>query len=186
MRFPHPVVICDIGGTNVRVAIAHKEGDPPDLLAHLKTADFPDLAGAVEAAMTRGPARARALVACGAGPIGGRALHLTNANWLIDGPVLAERLNLAQGLLLNDFEAQAIQVGERAFGLQFHPDVTYAMICKWTVVAHERMNQPGAQKRERHIDGWFQYDGAVARWTSAFLRRWLGPAENEGEFVPAE
>ncbi|MCI4677539.1 glutamine amidotransferase [Rhodoblastus acidophilus] len=91
---------------------------------------------------------------------------------------------LAEG---EDFEAQAIQVGDKAFGFQFHPDVTYAMICKWTVTALERMEQPGAQKRERHIDGWFQYDGAVARWTSAFLSRWLGPADCAGRaFAAAE
>ena len=37
---------------------------------------------------------------------------------------------LAEG---EDFEAQAIKVGDKAFGLQFHPDVTYDMICRWTV-----------------------------------------------------
>lgn len=84
---------------------------------------------------------------------------------------------LAQG---EDFEAQAIRVGDHAYGLQFHPDVTYAMMCKWTVEAYERMNMPGAQKRHKHLEGWFQHDAAVARWTSAFLRRWLGPTDYDG------
>lgn len=88
---------------------------------------------------------------------------------------------LAEG---EDFEGQAIRVGPNAFGLQFHPDVTYAMICKWTVQAHERMNLPGAQKRQRHIDGWYQYDAPIARWTSAFVRHWLGAAPNG--LAPAE
>jgi glucokinase len=35
---------------------------------------------------------------------------LTNAPWVIDGPSIAERLGLAQGLLLNDFEAQALSL----------------------------------------------------------------------------
>ena len=91
---------------------------------------------------------------------------------------------LAQG---EDFEAQAIRVGARAYGLQFHPDVTYAMMCKWTVKSLERMNQPGAQARQRHLEGWFQHDAAVARWTAAFLRRWLGPDDVEGPgLAPAE
>jgi GMP synthase (glutamine-hydrolysing) len=90
---------------------------------------------------------------------------------------------LAQG---DDFEAQAIRVGERAYGLQFHPEVTYAMICKWTVTAHDRMSQPGAQERHRHIDGWFQHDGAVARWTKSFLHRWLGPDDFDKLLAPAE
>jgi GMP synthase (glutamine-hydrolysing) len=91
---------------------------------------------------------------------------------------------LAQGEV---FEAQAIRVGENAYGLQFHPDVTYAMMCKWTVTAQERMNQPGAQIRQRHLEGWFLHDGAVARWTSAFLRRWLGRGDFDGQdLAPAE
>ncbi len=72
-----------------------------------------------------------------------------------------------------DFEAQAIAVGKAAFGLQFHPDVTYQMMCRWTVVAHDRLNLPGAQTRQNQIDGWFVHDRPLARWTSAFLRKWL-------------
>jgi GMP synthase (glutamine-hydrolysing) len=91
---------------------------------------------------------------------------------------------LAEG---EDFEAQAIKVGDKAYGLQFHPDVTYAMMCKWTVTSLERMNDPGAQARQRHLEGWFQHDGAVARWTSAFLRHWLGSDDAEGSgLAPAE
>ena len=76
---------------------------------------------------------------------------------------------LATGL---DFECQAFHLG-RAFGLQFHPEVTYAMMCKWTVMAAQRMALPGATPRRGHLDGWFEHDGAVARWTEAFLRFWL-------------
>jgi GMP synthase (glutamine-hydrolysing) len=35
------------------------------------------------------------------------------------------------------------------------------------------MGEPGARPRHRHIEGWFRHDGAVARWSGAFLRRWL-------------
>jgi GMP synthase (glutamine-hydrolysing) len=54
------------------------------------------------------------------------------------------------------------------------------------VTALERMNHPSAQERQRHLEGWFQHDRAVARWTSAFLRRWLGPSDFDGELAPAE
>ena len=76
---------------------------------------------------------------------------------------------LATGL---DFECQAFFTG-RAFGVQFHPDVTYAMMCKWTVLSASKMTAPGATPARGHLDGWFQHDGAVARWTEAFLRFWL-------------
>ncbi|HVB89517.1 MAG TPA: glucokinase [Beijerinckiaceae bacterium] len=110
MRFPHPALVCDIGGTNTRVAILLQPGESIDLLAHLKTADFPDLGAAIEAALKSSPAPAKTMIACGAGPITGRSLHLTNAAWTIDGPALADRLGLTQGLLLNDFEAQALSL----------------------------------------------------------------------------
>ncbi len=72
-----------------------------------------------------------------------------------------------------DFPVQACQVGESAFGLQFHPEVTYAMMCRWTVKAVALMGSPGAKPAPEHRDGWFQHDPAIARWTPAFLRRWL-------------
>ncbi|HUZ67399.1 MAG TPA: glucokinase, partial [Beijerinckiaceae bacterium] len=108
MRFAHPLLVCDIGGTNARVAIVRAPGAAVELLAHLKTADFPDLGATIEAAMKSSPAAACSMIACGAGPIAGRSLHLTNAAWKIEGPALADRLHLEQGLLLNDFEAQAL------------------------------------------------------------------------------
>ena len=78
---------------------------------------------------------------------------------------------LAAGL---DFEVQACHLGERAFALQFHPEVTYAMMCAWTVKGHERMSLPGARpSRRHHLDGWFTHDGAVARWLDAFLGSWI-------------
>ena len=55
-------------------------------------------------------ARPRSVIACGAGPVVERKLKLTNAPWVMDGPETAAALGLAQGLLLNDFEAQALSL----------------------------------------------------------------------------
>jgi GMP synthase (glutamine-hydrolysing) len=74
----------------------------------------------------------------------------------------------------DDFPTQAIRVGESAFGLQFHPEVTHAMMCRWTVHAEERLKMPGAQDRVRQIAGRFQHDPHVARWLDRFLDHWLG------------
>ena len=52
----------------------------------------------------------RSVIACGAGPVVGRTLKLTNAPWVMDGPETARRPASAQGLLLNDFEAQALSL----------------------------------------------------------------------------
>lgn len=74
----------------------------------------------------------------------------------------------------DDFPTQAILSGRRAFGLQFHPEVTHAMICRWTVRGHERLAMPGAQDRSRQIEGRFMHDPAIRVWLERFLGHWLG------------
>jgi GMP synthase (glutamine-hydrolysing) len=94
-----------------------------------------------------------------------------------DCPAGAE--TLATG---DDFPTQAISVGPAAYGLQFHPEVTHAMICRWTVRAAERLALPGAQDRTRQIEGRLMHDPHVVRWLDAFLDNWLGagpPARTE-------
>jgi GMP synthase (glutamine-hydrolysing) len=81
----------------------------------------------------------------------------------------------------DDFPTQAIRVGPAAYGFQFHPEVTHAMMCRWTVRGHERLLLPGAQDRSRQIEGRFIYDPAVRRWLDAFLDHWLDPARAEAE-----
>jgi glucokinase len=110
LEFPYPLLVCDIGGTNTRVAQVASENAPVELLAHLKTADFDSFPDAVRKAAAPMAKSARSLIACGAGPVQGRSLHLTNAAWLLEGPSILSSLELDQGLLLNDFEAQALSL----------------------------------------------------------------------------
>jgi glucokinase len=108
MNFPYPVILCDIGGTNVRIAHVGEPATPLELLGRLETAAFAGLAEAIEAVLQDHQIAPLSVIACAAGPVSGRQLRLTNAPWHIDGPAIADRLGLAQGLLLNDFEAQAL------------------------------------------------------------------------------
>ncbi|MGD0640622.1 MAG: glucokinase [Roseiarcus sp.] len=108
--FPFPVLVCDVGGTNVRFALQDAPDAPLGAVAHLRTWDYPGLVEAVEAAIPKLGGRPSSVIACGAGPVDGRSLKLTNAPWLIDGPEAARRLGLGQGLLFNDFEAQALSL----------------------------------------------------------------------------
>ncbi|WOJ89213.1 glucokinase [Methylocapsa polymorpha] len=108
MNFPFPVLLCDIGGTNARFALARSPAAPLEYGPHLKTGDYPSFEAAVANALPRLDVKPRSLIACAAGPVNGRSVRLTNAAWSIDGVNVAEAAGLGQGLLLNDFEAQAL------------------------------------------------------------------------------
>jgi glucokinase len=110
LAFHFPVLVCDTGGTNVRFALSPEPGAPLGPIVHLITDDYPGLPEAIEAAAPKLGARARSMIVCGAGPVVGRHLKLTNAPWVMRGPETARRAGLAQGLLLNDFEAQALSL----------------------------------------------------------------------------
>lgn len=73
----------------------------------------------------------------------------------------------------DEFREQAFRYRRNAWGLQFHPEVTFAMMHRWTTRAAERLALPHAQQREAHLTGWYQHDAAVALWIGRFLDRWL-------------
>jgi len=77
---------------------------------------------------------------------------------------------LAEG---DTFEVQAIRY-DRAFALQFHPDVTHAMIHRWTTRNQERMELPGARPRDTHFADRAVYDYSARAWLGVFLQRWIG------------
>jgi len=79
---------------------------------------------------------------------------------------------LAKG---DSFENQALRCGPAAYGLQFHPEVTHHMMCKWATRSREKLCQPGAQDRETQIAARFQHDHAVQLWLNHFLDQWLEP-----------
>ncbi|HEY4987824.1 MAG TPA: glutamine amidotransferase [Bradyrhizobium sp.] len=78
---------------------------------------------------------------------------------------------LAEG---NDFPVQAIRCGD-AYGLQFHPDVTYAMLHRWTTRGHDRLDSPGARPRHHHFADRAVHDAAERAWLTHFIARWLAP-----------
>lgn len=87
-----------------------------------------------------------------------------------------EGFDLPQGCELlaegDDFPVQAYRTG-RSFGIQFHPDLTQAMLHRWTTRAHERMSMPGARSRDEHFTGRLIHDRSERAWLSTFLDGWL-------------
>ena len=110
LEFPFPVFLCDAGGTNVRFSLVPRKGARPGQALVLKTGDYPAFEDALSAAVASLGAKPRALIACAAGPVAGCRIKLTNADWIIDGAEVARKASLDQGLLLNDFEAQALSL----------------------------------------------------------------------------
>jgi GMP synthase (glutamine-hydrolysing) len=86
---------------------------------------------------------------------------------------------LAEG---DDFPVQAFRAGH-AFGVQFHPDVTTAMMHRWTTCGADRLGMPGAHPPRQHFAGRACYDVVERAWLKHFLDGWLsrGP-----EMVMAE
>jgi GMP synthase (glutamine-hydrolysing) len=72
------------------------------------------------------------------------------------------------------FENQAFRYGETAFGVQFHPEVTHQMMCRWTTRGAHRLELPGARPRHEHFDGRPQHDPKVRGWLASFLDHWTG------------
>jgi GMP synthase (glutamine-hydrolysing) len=85
---------------------------------------------------------------------------------------------LAEGEI---FPVQAFQYNGAAFALQFHVDVTHAMMCRWTTRGHARLELPGAKPRAAHFEGRLLHDAGARAWLGAFLQRWLklGPPDAE-------
>ncbi|GGE08318.1 GMP synthase [Aureimonas endophytica] len=72
------------------------------------------------------------------------------------------------------FPNQAYRYGEQAFGVQFHAELTLAMLYRWTTRGHERLSLPGAQARRAHFEGRAAYDAPIRRWLVEFLTRVFG------------
>ena len=73
------------------------------------------------------------------------------------------------------FPHQAFSYGHRAYGLQFHPEMTTLMMNFWTTHGADQLVCPGAQSRWQHLSQHRLYRRGVEQWLQQFLRYWLGP-----------
>ncbi|MFD0916585.1 glutamine amidotransferase [Pseudahrensia aquimaris] len=76
---------------------------------------------------------------------------------------------------------QMFAYGKHAYALQFHTELTLAMMLRWTVKGAERMVLPGAQNRKQHIEGRMVHDAAISAWLDQFLDKFIGTAANPAE-----
>ncbi len=73
---------------------------------------------------------------------------------------------LAQG---DAYPNQAIRYGDNAWGLQFHAELTRAMMQRWVVHGEHRFIMPNAQKGGEHLEGRMIFDAPLKEWLWNFL-----------------
>ncbi|MCC7348760.1 MAG: glutamine amidotransferase [Variibacter sp.] len=75
------------------------------------------------------------------------------------------------------FPVQAFRYGLAAFAIQFHPEVTHAMMCRWTIRGAARFALPGAKSRAEHFADRPVHDYTVRQWLAGFLDHWLASGD---------
>lgn len=112
---PQSVLIADLGGTNIRLALAGRGTAPGDRFSNVavrRCAEFPNLAAAISAYLETLPAGARPTrgaiaVAC---PVTGDEVRLTNLDWRFSVAGLQRDLAFERLDVINDFAAIAYAV----------------------------------------------------------------------------
>ena len=74
------------------------------------------------------------------------------------------------------FPNQAFRYGVRAFGIQFHPEVSPEVFQRWIREAGHMLASPGAHPAERQVADGARYDATMRVWLETFLDRWLEDA----------
>ena len=69
------------------------------------------------------------------------------------------------------FPNQAFAYGS-AVGVQFHPEITYAQVHRWTGHNPTRLLMKGAREQHEHIAGHIAYGPKVQAWLDRFLGKW--------------
>ncbi len=72
------------------------------------------------------------------------------------------------------FENQAFRFGPAAFGVQFHPEITYRLVTRWSTHASHRLILPGARPLSEHGRGHIVHGPRQRRWLGDFLTGWAG------------
>jgi GMP synthase (glutamine-hydrolysing) len=75
-----------------------------------------------------------------------------------------------------NYPNQAFRAGGRAFGLQFHPEVTPKIRAEWLDASSHMLNEPGAHGRERQEADARCFDRPMEDWLLTFIDSHLLPA----------
>jgi len=104
------VLLADVGGTNVRFALADMASSSPlrtDSIRRYRVAECATFADAARGYLREIGARPTRGVFAAAGPVTGDEVRMTNHPWLLSRPRLRDELHLDALLLVNDFAAMS-------------------------------------------------------------------------------
>lgn len=73
------------------------------------------------------------------------------------------------------FENQAVRFGPHAYGLQFHPEVSFQTMNRWALSAPQKLSAPGAQHVPQQRQQGGRHDRNGKAWLCSFLDHWLAP-----------
>jgi len=68
---------------------------------------------------------------------------------------------------------QGLRYGRNAFGFQFHPECTPAMMVRWMDLDGDTPKKLGVHGHERQLADSARYDAPMAAWFTVFLERWI-------------
>jgi GMP synthase (glutamine-hydrolysing) len=84
-----------------------------------------------------------------------------------------EGFSLPQGAKLlatgDIYPNQAFRYGENAWAVQFHAELTRAMMHRWVVHGAHRFVLPNAQQGREHLEGRMIFDAPLRAWLSDYL-----------------
>ncbi|MDE2317856.1 MAG: glucokinase [Xanthomonadaceae bacterium] len=107
-------LLADLGGTNVRFALAGESVDAPlrmDSIRRYRVKDFGSLGDAARRYFAdTGCTASRAVIAAAGRIADGETVKVTNNPWAISAPALRAKLDMDAVRLVNDFAAQAMAV----------------------------------------------------------------------------
>jgi glucokinase len=115
VSLPFPILLGDIGGTNARFTILENENAQPVEVFTVKTAEYASIDDAIQDAVyAKTSLRPRSAILAVAGPVEADEIPLTNCHWVVKPRVMIGGLGLAEVMVINDFEAQALAIAALA------------------------------------------------------------------------
>lgn len=109
-----PLLVGDVGGTNVRFALALRRGGALRIerFEVLPGKEFPSFGHALHRYLDQTGVRATQACFAVAGPVSGNAGRLTNREWAVSGELLSAEFGISDVMVINDFRAMARSVPE--------------------------------------------------------------------------